>query len=126
MNSVRRIALTLIVALSFAHLHAEDDQREMNVNVAMSDAGKKVAPPTKEHPAYYYPFVVGYKEEGSKVAGEVSPPIKPIVHQLAKALAVTPPNVPPSLIWSWPSWLPEKKYVSLPPPPVKVSFPLPT
>lgn len=87
MNFTRRCTLIFITALLLTRAYAEDDQREMNVNVAMTEAGKKVAPPTKDHPTYYLPYVVGYREEGATVAGEKAPPMKPIVHQLAKALA---------------------------------------
>jgi hypothetical protein len=59
----------------------------VNVIVDMTDEGKKVAPPTREKPAFYYPVVAGYREEGAIVAGEKKPPDNPVSHLLAKALA---------------------------------------
>jgi hypothetical protein len=77
-----------LVALAIAlSARAADPQLEVNVNVAMTEEGRKVPPPTKAKPAYYFPLVMGYREEGEKVAGETKPPTKPIVHLLAKALA---------------------------------------
>jgi hypothetical protein len=78
--------LALVLALSARGL-AADPQLEVNVNVAMTDEGRKISPPTKAKPAYYFPLVMGYREEGEKVAGETKPATKPIVHLLAKALA---------------------------------------
>ncbi len=59
----------------------------VNVVVDMTDEGKKFAPPTKEKPAFYFPVVAGYREEGALVAGEKKPPTNPVAHLLAKALA---------------------------------------
>jgi hypothetical protein len=42
---------------------------DVNVVVDMTDAGRKVAPPTKEKPAFYFPVLAGYREAGSLVAG---------------------------------------------------------
>ena len=60
---------------------------DVNVVVDMSNEGKKIAPPTQEKPAFYYPVLAGYREEGALVAGEKSPPPNPVAHLLAKALA---------------------------------------
>jgi len=60
---------------------------DVNVVVDMTDAGRKISPPTKEKPAFYYPVLAGYRESGSLVAGEKSPPPTPVAKLLAKALA---------------------------------------
>ena len=59
----------------------------VNVVVDMTEAGRAVTPPTKEKPAFYYPVLAGYREAGSLVAGEKSPPPAPVAKLLAKALA---------------------------------------
>ena len=59
----------------------------VNVVVDMTEEGKKIAPPTKENPAFYFPVVGGYREEGAIVGGEKKPPTNPVAHLLAKALA---------------------------------------
>ncbi|MBC7367310.1 MAG: hypothetical protein H7343_10965 [Undibacterium sp.] len=59
----------------------------VNVVVDMTDEGKKFAPPTKEKPAFYFPVVGGYREEGAIVAGDKKPPTNPVAHLLARALA---------------------------------------
>lgn len=84
--------------------YAGEPQLDINVNVAMTEDGHKFTPPTTAKPCYYYPIVIGYREEGEKVAGEKRPPTKPIVHQLAKALAqqnyivVSPEHPQPALL----------------------------
>ena len=60
---------------------------DVNIVVDMSADGKKVAPPTKEKPAFYFPVLAGYRERGSLVAGEKSPPPTSVAKLLAKALA---------------------------------------
>ncbi|MSU24382.1 MAG: hypothetical protein EXS32_11230 [Opitutus sp.] len=62
-------------------------EADVNVVVDMTEAGRKVAPPTKGQPAFYYPVLAGYRESGSLVAGEKSPPPTPVAKLLAKALA---------------------------------------
>lgn len=60
---------------------------DVNVVVDMTEAGRKVAPPTKEKPAFYFPVLAGYREAGSLVAGEKTPPQNNVAKLLAKALA---------------------------------------
>ena len=60
---------------------------DVNVVVDMTEAGRKVAPPTKEKPAFYFPVLAGYREAGSLVAGEKNPPQNNVAKLLAKALA---------------------------------------
>lgn len=60
---------------------------DVNVVVDLTEDGKKLTPPTKEKPAFYYPVLAGFREEGSLVAGEKSPPKNSVAKLLAKALA---------------------------------------
>lgn len=53
----------------------------------VTEAGKKLTPPNPEHPVYYFPLPVGYKELGAIVAGEKQPPKNDVSHALAVALA---------------------------------------
>ncbi len=62
-------------------------EADVNVVVDMTEDGRKVPPPTKEKPAIYYPVLAGYREEGSLVAGEKSPPPNSVAKLFAKALA---------------------------------------
>jgi hypothetical protein len=62
-------------------------EADVNVVVDMTEDGRKVAPPTKEKPAFYFPVLAGYREKGSLVAGEKSPPPNSVAKLLAKALA---------------------------------------
>jgi hypothetical protein len=77
---------------------------DVNVVVDMTEAGRKITPPTKGSPAFYYPVLAGYRESGSLVAGEESPPPTPVAKLLAKALAaqhyfvVGTKTPPPSII----------------------------
>lgn len=85
-------------------LRGSEPQCEVNVNTTLTEAGKKIAPPTREHPAYYFPVTVGWREEGSLVAGEQPPPKLMVIHELAKTLAaqnylvVGPKTPPPALL----------------------------
>ncbi len=78
------LCATGLSALAWAK---SDPTCEVNVNTTLTDAGRKVAPPTREKPAYYYPVVAGWREEGAIVAGEKPPPQNFVIHELAKALA---------------------------------------
>ena len=82
-----RLLLLSAASVLAAGASAAEPQIEVNVNVAMTPAGRKLPPPSPAKPVYYYPFVGGWREAGARVAGEQKPPAKPIVHQLARALA---------------------------------------
>ncbi len=60
---------------------------DVNVVVDMTEEGRKLAPPTKEKPTFYFPVLAGYREEGALVAGEKSPPPTAVAKLFAKALA---------------------------------------
>ncbi|HXC01667.1 MAG TPA: hypothetical protein VNU49_03375 [Opitutaceae bacterium] len=79
----------------------------INVNTVMSEAGKKLAHPTTDHPVYYYPYVVGYWDVGLPLP--VNKPSEDYLdHLIAEALASqgylvthvdgTKLNPPPSLL----------------------------
>jgi hypothetical protein len=74
-------------ALLVPALLAREPKVEVNVNTTLTEAGKKLTPPTPGHPTYYFPVVIGWKEEGTIVAGEKPPPKAAVVKQLAKTLA---------------------------------------
>lgn len=90
-HPVRWLALLALVALTplragILGFGAPNDA-DVNVVVDMTDEGRKVAPPTKEKPAFYFPVLAGYREMGSLVAGEKTPPPNSVAKLLAKALA---------------------------------------
>jgi hypothetical protein len=105
----RAVAVLFVLAMyEVAPLHAgffgPPKDTQVNIVVDFTDDGRKVAPPSREHPAYYYPVVAGYRESGSLVGGEKSPPQIPIARLLAKALAaqgylvIGAQTPPPSLL----------------------------
>lgn len=83
-----RIFFTLGVALILAAGGVGAPRTcEVNVNVSLTEAGKKIAPPTPAKPAYYYPLLAGWREEGPAEAGEKAPIPAALVKPLARALA---------------------------------------
>lgn len=73
------VALAGITSPLFAGFLGFGTPKETDVNVVvdLTEAGRSVAPPTKEKPAFYYPVLAGYRESGSLVAGENSPRPRP-------------------------------------------------
>ena len=108
-------------------------ETEVNIVVDLTADGKKVPPPSREHPAYYFPVVAGYREMGSPVAGEKSPPAAPVARLLAKALAaqgylvMSEKTPPPSLllVFHWGSLNPQIDDVTSSVPPDDPSRQLP-
>ncbi len=100
------ISVSLILLLASPAVFASD--WEINVNTEMTPEGKKFPHPTPDHPAYYFPKVIGYNEIGAVAGGAKKPLDAPTIHLLAQALAaqgylVTQVNgdkldPPPSLI----------------------------
>jgi len=93
-RAARALLFTALTATTPAHagpildaLLGTRKDVDVNVVVDLSEAGRKVAPPTKEKPAFYYPVLAGYRESGSLVAGETTPPPNSVAKLLAKALA---------------------------------------
>ena len=84
--TILRAALFFAAFLPASALRANDDIR-VDVVVDMTDAGKKVARPTIDKPAYYFPLTVGYKEQGAFIADQGPPPATlEVQHLIAKAL----------------------------------------
>lgn len=83
------VALALVATLRASILgFGGPKETDINVVVDLTDAGRKIVPPTKEKPAFYLPLLAGYREMGALIAGEKSPPPNPAVAKLlAKALA---------------------------------------
>jgi hypothetical protein len=80
----------------------------------LTETGRKLSPPSRQHPVYYFPLVVGYKEMGRTYAGETVPEKNAVLHTLAKELAkqhyfVTSEQHPPDqvLVFWWGSMNPE-------------------
>lgn len=90
-SRVRWLALAVVVSL--APLRAgilgfgAPKDTDVNVVVDMTEAGRKLTPPTKEKPAFYFPVLAGYREMGALVGGETKPPPNSVAKLLAKALA---------------------------------------
>lgn len=83
-----RVFFTLGVGLILAASGAGAPRTcAVNVNVSLTEAGKKLAPPTKAKPVYYYPLLAGWREEGPAEAGEKAPISAALVKPLARALA---------------------------------------
>ena len=80
-------AVLFLAVLYPLSLFASEPKYDINVNVFLTPDGKKVEPPSKASPAYYYPIVAGYTEIGPVVAGEKVPEKKEVLHMMAKALA---------------------------------------
>ena len=83
----RSVLLPLLLALVPLPGLAGRSTTEVNVNVDFTEAGRKLTPPTRDHPTYYLPLVGGYGERGEVVAGEKVPPPSPVLHELARTLA---------------------------------------
>jgi hypothetical protein len=80
----------------------------------LTATGKQLTPPDTQHPIYYFPLVVGYKEMGGVIAGEKVPVKNQVSHTLAVALAkqhylVLDANHPPEqlLVFWWGSMNPQ-------------------
>lgn len=103
-HTLRIVSLFAVAGLTATRLAAADPKVEVNVNSTLSEAGQKITHPTRAQPAYYFPVVAGWREEGATVAGEKPPPRLLVVHQLAKTLAdegylvVSAKTPPPTLL----------------------------
>ena len=82
--SLRSRVLALVICLPVA---ATAQVRAVSVAAQMTADGRKVTPPTKESPTYYFPTVAGYSADGAPMAGEKEPPQVPILQKLAVELA---------------------------------------
>ena len=82
--------VSALAALQPARGFLDQEANDMRVDVVvdLTDAGKKIARPTPDMPAYYLPLSVGYQEMGGYVAGQKPPPPKAEVeYWLSKALS---------------------------------------
>src|SRR4051812_34775720 len=105
------IAKRLGVAVSLALLAGCSQVALPPQVVVVGDAtalGKKLPAPDAEHPIYYFPLPVGYKELGATVAGVPPPPRKDeVCHTIAVALAkrhyllMTPEHPPEQMLVLW-------------------------
>lgn len=85
--SPTRFAAACSLPLGGLAAFAGEKACEVNINVEVTEAGKKFTPPTPAHPAYYFPVTGGFREEGAVKAGEKPPPRLLVLQQLAKTLA---------------------------------------
>jgi hypothetical protein len=76
-----------LVAALLAPGLARAENRDVNVIVDMSPAGRKAVHPTPDHPAYYLPTLVPYVQTGDVVAGDQPPSEHALVHLVATELA---------------------------------------
>lgn len=112
---MKRFGSLLLLALLTRPAHAAPTDVQVNVNVDLTDAGRKLTLPTREHPAYFLPIVSGFRQQGAISAHEKVPPPGTVLTQLAKTLAengylvVGPKTPPPSvlLVFTWGSMNPE-------------------
>ena len=64
-----------------------DDVRAVNIYSYVTPAGKKLTPPTIDHPANYFLVNGGYHEAGELVAGEKPPAAEKVEAMVQKALS---------------------------------------
>jgi hypothetical protein len=77
----------LVVAGAAVALGATPE-RDINIVADLTDAGRQVARPSRDHPVYFVPVVVGFQEGGDLHAGDKSPPPKSaVLLKLTQALA---------------------------------------
>jgi hypothetical protein len=113
--SQRNNSVKLLLAFLLTTLGTLAGQRQTLVNVVvdMTPEGRKAVHPTPDHPAYYYPIVGGYNQEGQAIAGDKQPKQNELLHlaavELAKQgyLVVNPGKIPPTpppdiiLVFHW-------------------------
>ncbi|MDB6115660.1 MAG: hypothetical protein JWQ62_2605 [Lacunisphaera sp.] len=110
-----RFAATAAILLGPLPAWAAQKSCEVAVNVEVTAAGKKILPPSPAHPAYYFPVVGGFREEGAVKSGEKAPERPMVLHRLATTLAaqgylvVGPQTPPPSVLlaFHWGSMNPQ-------------------
>lgn len=104
------LAVALLLHWHLPAAMAAASVAEVNVNVDLTPAGRKVARPTPAAPVYYVPVIGGLHEEGDLPAGGPKPPPQnAVLHQMAVALAsqgylVANPHTPPPtllIVFHW-------------------------
>ncbi|WP_438481910.1 hypothetical protein [Oleiharenicola lentus] len=115
---IRSLLTVLLASLLLASSHAAQRDCEVNVNVDMTVAGRKIAPPTKEKPIHYYPVVGSFK---SATRGDPLPDQRKTLRAFAVALArqnylVMSQQVPPTvvLVFRWGAVDPEIEEFEIP------------
>lgn len=107
-RSLRIPAFVLPLALAMSVSAAPE--WDITVIGDMTEAGRKFPRPTRENPTVYVPLVVGHREEGGVLAGEVPPPAREVIlRQVAVTLAenhflVASENRPPPTLLLLVSW----------------------
>ncbi|HTQ31531.1 MAG TPA: hypothetical protein VMI53_10005 [Opitutaceae bacterium] len=87
MRISHKFAIVLALLGAGATLARADRTRDVIVYSYVTDAGKKLIPPTPDHPATYLLIPGGYREEGEKIAGEKPPSPDKINQFVRNALA---------------------------------------
>lgn len=74
------------LAVFFAHADGAAP-RPVDVVVDFTPEGRRLAHPTAQHPAYYYPVMQQFEQDGFQISGERAPPPNDVAHVLAAELA---------------------------------------
>ncbi len=79
--------ILLFLPLLGACFLAAAQARDVDVNGDVTEAGRRVEPPTPAHPAYYLAVVGGYQERGQARGGERVPYDSDVLPRLGQVLA---------------------------------------
>ncbi|QYM78704.1 hypothetical protein K0B96_15590 [Horticoccus luteus] len=85
-------------------LGARERRCEINVNGSVTEAGRRLARPTPERPAYYFPLLANWRTDDAVEPGEKPPAEALLTHPLVRALAqqgyrvATAKTPPPTLL----------------------------
>lgn len=83
---VRRVGTILLAAVLAASAAPPARATDVIVYSRVTDAGRKLAAPTADHPVYYLLVSGGFGEAGQTVRGENSPPPAVVEHLVREAL----------------------------------------
>lgn len=86
MRTLYKFGTALALLGMFTSMTRAERSRDVIVYSLVTDAGKKLAPPTASNPASYLLISGGYREEGEKTVGEKSPPPEKIEQMVRNAL----------------------------------------
>ena len=88
-SSCIRLALGFAAAFSAGALRAQDCRVDLVID--MTDAGRALAQPTADSPAFYFPLAAGYREIGNigKTSLQTSPPPATVENLFFGALAAS-------------------------------------
>jgi hypothetical protein len=82
-----KLGFALALLGTSAGLARAERTRDVIVSSLVTEAGKKMIPPTSDHPATCLFIAGGYREDGDKAAGEKSPAPEKIEQMVRNALA---------------------------------------